>query len=89
MNNCLDQKDCDLLIDKHLTIKIQKTLVDIQLALSSNHNTVTTDDVTASVDDTHWRIDFSREVGQINELAKLLGINLCNDPRCIRGNSDL
>lgn len=70
-------------------VNIREMLVDIQLALSSNHNTVTTDDVNAQPDKMHWRIDHAKQVRQIDEIAKLLNINLCSDPRCFYDNNDL
>ena len=71
------------------TSDVRKMLVDIQLALSSSHNTVTTDNLDAKPDDTHWRINHALQVKQVGKIAELLGINLCSDPRCIRGSSDL
>ena len=68
---------------------IREMLVDIQLALSSSHNTITTDDVNAQPDSTHWRIDHVNPVKQIDEIARLLNINLYNSPRCTHGSSDL
>lgn len=70
-------------------IEIKEMLIDIQLALSSSHNTVTTDDVDAQPDEMHWRINHAKPVKQIDEIAELLSINLCSSPRCIHGNNDL
>ena len=64
-------------------------LIDIQLALSSSHNTVTTDNVDAQPDKMHWRIDHTKPVKQIDEISTLLGINLCSSPRCSDGSSHL
>lgn len=66
---------------------IREMLVDIQLALSSSHNTITTDDVNAQPDSTHWRIDHAKPVKQINEIAERLGINLYGSPRCASDNN--
>jgi hypothetical protein len=68
---------------------IREMLINIQLALSSSHNTITTDDIDAQPDETHWRINHNQQIQQIDEIAKLLNINLCSDPRCSCGNSDL
>jgi len=70
-------------------IEIREILIDIQLALSSSHNTVTTDDVSAQPDEMHWRINHTKPVEQISKIATLLDINLCSSPRCIHGNNDL
>ena len=68
---------------------IQEMLIDIQLALSSSHNTITTDAVDSKEDETHWRINHNQQIQQIDKIAKLLNINLCSDPRCFYGNNDL
>ncbi|WOE32146.1 MULTISPECIES: hypothetical protein [unclassified Acinetobacter] len=62
---------------------IREMLVDIQLALSSSHNTITTDDVSAQPDETHWRINHKEYLEKTNKIADILGINLCSSPRCV------
>ena len=66
---------------------IREMLIDIQLALSSSHNTITTDDLNAQPDNTHWRINHTEYLRQTNEIANLLGINLCSSPRCFDDSS--
>lgn len=68
---------------------IREMLVNIQLALSSSHNTIATDDIDSQPDETHWRIDHDQQIQQIDEIAKLLNINLYSDPRCSYGNNGL
>jgi len=70
-------------------VNIREMLVDIQLALSSNHNTVTTDDVNAQPDKMHWRIDHAEHLEKTNKIANLLGIKLCSSPRCADGNNQI
>lgn len=66
---------------------IQEMLIDIQLALSSSHNTVTTDNVDAQPDEMHWRINHTEYLEKTNKIASLLGISLCNSPRCADDNN--
>jgi len=61
---------------------IREMLIDIQLALSSSHNTITTDEVDAQPDELHWRINHAEYLEKTNKIANLLGINLCSSPRC-------
>jgi hypothetical protein len=68
---------------------IKKMLVDIQLSLSICNNTITTDAVDATEDEMHWRINHNQQIQQIDEIAKLLNINLCNDPQCLCDSNDL
>ncbi len=68
---------------------IREKLIDIQLTLNSHHNTVTTDNIDAQPDETHWRIDHTKLVKQINEIARLLGINLCDSLRCSSANNQM
>lgn len=68
---------------------IREKLIDIQLTLNSHHNTVTTDNIDAQPDETHWRIDHTQHIKQVDEIAKVLGINLCNSPRCICDSNHL
>lgn len=66
---------------------IREMLIDIQLALSSTHNTVTTDDVDAQPDEMHWRINHTEYLEKTNKIASLLGISLCNSPRYTNGEN--
>lgn len=68
---------------------IRKILVSVQLSLSACNNTITTDNLDATEDETHWRIDHNQQIQQIDEIAKLLNINLCSDPQCFYDNNDL
>ncbi|WP_165494283.1 hypothetical protein [Acinetobacter sp. ANC 4779] len=61
---------------------IREMLIDIQLALSSSHNTITTDNVDAQPNELQWRINHAEYLEKTNKIANLLGINLCSSPRC-------
>ena len=67
---------------------IREMLIDIQLALSSSHNTITTDDVNAQPDEMHWRINHKEYLEKTNKIANILGINLCSSPRCVGGSKN-
>lgn len=68
---------------------IREMLIDIQLTLNSHHNTVTTDNIDAQPDETHWRIDHTQHIKQVDEIAKILGINLCDSLRCSSDNNQM
>lgn len=68
---------------------IRKKLISIQLSLSSNNNVIATDDLSAKEDETHWRTNHTQQINEINDIAQLLGINLCSDPQCTCDNKCL
>ncbi|WP_171249140.1 hypothetical protein [Acinetobacter sp. AG1] len=60
---------------------IRKKLISVQLGLCSNNNVIATDDLSAKEDETHWRTNHTKQIKEINDIAELLGINLCSDPQ--------
>lgn len=76
-------------LNKSNAENIAKMLIDIQMALNASNNTVTTDDLDAQVDEMHWRINHTEEIKKIDEIANILAINLCSDPRCNCDNNSL
>lgn len=69
-------------LDQDVLLMLREKLIDVQLALSSQHNTVTTDALDAQEDETHWRINNIQHIKTVEDIANILGINLCSSPRC-------
>lgn len=72
--------------EKH---QIRELLINIQMSLSSCNNTITTDDMSVTEDETHWRIKHDARIEEVNDIANLLGINLGSSPRCKHDSNSL
>ena len=56
---------------------MNKILRAVRLALNACHNTITTDIPGTKPDDTHWRIDNSKEIAIIADLEEKLNNGTC------------
>ena len=52
--------------------ELNQWLTQIEIALASTHNTITTDVMWEKADETHWKIDNSKELQIIESLRKIL-----------------
>lgn len=57
----------------------RRVIRSIGIALNACHNTVTTDDPDAQPDEKCWRIDNSKEIDDLDILARMLGISTDTD----------
>lgn len=54
--------------------RARRLIERVGLALNACHNTVTTDDPAVEPGETSWRIDNSKEIVELDELAEIIGV---------------